>query len=504
MSLDFSKIIVSKRRDKSTVEGRNLTEELASDRARILYSAPFRRLTQKTQVFPLESNASIRNRAIHSLEVSDVGRWIAYNVTRDLIEINELDISYQLPIMNAVENACLLHDIGNPPFGHFGESAIKEWFKEKWEIICRESCSKINSRDLIERLIKDFVNFDGNPQGLRIILHLQTDLDEFSLNLTYTTILSFIKYVVSSSTIETDGSNPLKKKAGFFESEKQIIEDMKSELGINKNFRHPLAYIMEAADDISYCISDIEDGIEKNIISVEDFFFDLLEEWQRTADGPFPFCEFPDFSLEETQKSLGESLPFSEFLESKNDLGVSDFLEFKTSYVRGAIKKASDAFINKKDELLKGNVFSLFDKESLEYKAIECLKSVARKRLYRSSLAENPELAGHEIVTGLLNSFRPLMELPKDLFDTLLESRRIPSERYGKNLDLHWRLFNKLPEKHLKAYEYQVEKIDASTAQEGKFYEWYFRIHLIIDYISGMTDRFALEQYQLLKGIRYD
>jgi dGTPase len=413
-------------------------------------------------------------------------------------------VAYQLPIINAVENACLLHDIGNPPFGHFGESAIKEWFKEEWEDICKQACSKINSRELIERLTKDFVNFDGNPQGLRIILHLQTDLDEYSLNLTYTTILSFIKYVVSSSEIEVDGTNPLKKKAGFFESEKQIIEDMKAELGIDKKLRHPLAYIMEAADDISYCISDIEDGIEKKIISVEDFFFDLLEEWQRTGEGAFPFGEFPDFSVEETQKGSDDSVPFSEFLESKNDLGVSHFLEFKTSYVREAIKKAAEAFIDKRTEFLKGNVFNLFDKESLEHKAIECLKSVARKRLYRSSQAENPELAGHEIVTGLLNCYRPLMELPKDLFDTLLASRRIPSERYGKNLDLHWRLFNKIPEKHLKAYEYQVKKIIDKPGQETKFYEWYYRVHLIIDNISGMTDRFALEQYQLLKGIRYD
>src|SRR5437868_6788496 len=132
--MDFQTLISVKRRRPSKVkEARDVLEQLVSDRSRIVYSAPFRRLTKKAQVFSLESNAAVRNRITHSLEVSDVGRLVAYKVTQELIRRKQLSRELQLPIIYAVENACLLHDIGNPPFGHFGEAAISDWFRQNWE-----------------------------------------------------------------------------------------------------------------------------------------------------------------------------------------------------------------------------------------------------------------------------------------------------------------------------------------------------------------------------------
>jgi dGTPase len=479
MKLD--KILSAQRRKKTTKPGRTLTEELASDRSRVLYSSPFRRLSKKAQVFPLETNAAVRTRVTHSLEVSDVGRWIAYYVTEELVNKGEIKPDLQLPILYAVETACLLHDIGNPPFGHFGEDAIRRWFSDNWAECYKTSSGisreeEIPAEDHIQRLVTDFLDFDGNPQGLRIILRLQRDRDVYSLNLTYTTILSLIKYARSASELKDDG---LRKKAGYFESEKDIVEGLKDKLGIPRIARYPLAYIMEAADDIAYCISDIEDGIEKNIITAEDFFEELREEWV----------------------GLGGTRELSEFPLGNIDKDIEDpdarFFAFKVSYTQDAIRKAKEQFIQNYDHLLDGSISALLSEDTPEGKAIKCLKRVARRKLFRSPDAENPELAGYAIITGLLNAYKPLLTCSREQFDLLVKGRDDPSQVAGKNIDLHWRLFNKLPKKHLSTY------IDQLSEFEGQgLPEWYFRAHLIVDYISGMTDPFALELFQLLNGIR--
>jgi dGTPase len=471
--MEFKDIIVSTRLKDSEVKvkfNRNLTEDLASDHSRLLYSPPFRRLSKKAQVFSLESNASVRSRITHSLEVSDVGRLIAYGVTQKLIEDKTIDFDLQLPIIYAVENACLVHDVGNPPFGHFGEIAIKNWFEENWEECYQTAANlkKIKKDDPMKKLIEDFRQFDGNPQGLRILLRLQRDRDKFGLNLTYTTILSFIKY--SRSTSEPKGSG-LKKKAGYFQTEESVVKRIKSELKLDIDSRYPLAYIMEAADDIAYCISDIEDGIEKHIITERDFFEELQSEWVK---------------IETTNK-----FPFGEIGESTEN----KFFKFKVSYTQDAVRKATDLFTSNLKEILLGKVKSLFPDNSLESKAFDCLKNVARKKLFRSPEAENSEIAGLQIVIGLLEKYKCLLKCSKDSFNLLLEARETPSVVFGKNLDVEWRLFNKLPKKHLLSYQDQIKEFSDLP-------EWYFRAHLITDYISGMTDTFALEQYQLLSGIK--
>jgi dGTPase len=475
--MDYIKIITSRRRHSSSVPGRNLAEELASDRARIIYSSPFRRLAQKAQVFSLEGNASVRNRITHSLEVSDIGRWIAYYVTEELIKTEKIKQEFQLPIIYAVENACLLHDIGNPPFGHFGEAAIQRWFRENWQSVYAESkgISKISESDKVNKLIKDFLEFDGNPQGLRIVLRLQRDKDEFGLNLTYTTILSLIKYARSSSE---EKNKSLKKKPGYFESERDLVLKVKRELGISEDARYPLAYIMEAADDIAYCISDMEDGIEKEILTVSEFFYELSDEWRKIKEYDDP----ETFPLGDTNDELQ---------------GWLRFFEFKTSYARDAIAIATRKFLDNSHLCLTGSLPALFAEDTVEGRAIKCLKNVARRKLFRSSEAENPELAGYRIITGLLDHFKPLLTCSETQFKTLLEGRDNPSEVAGRGLDMHWRLFNKLPRKHLAAYEDQIKNPFDKDIQE-----WYFRAHLIVDFIAGMTDRFSMELYQLLSGIR--
>jgi dGTPase len=473
----FQEFISAKRRKSSSIEGRNLAEELASDRSRILYTPPFRRLAKKAQVFSLESNAAVRNRIIHSLEVSDIGRWIAFEVTKELINQTQIDPELQLPIIYAVENACFLHDIGNPPFGHFGEAAIRDWFSKRWEDCYRSSVGEEDGHlaRMIE-LVEDFKQFDGNPQGLRMILR-RRDRDSYGLNLTYTSILSLIKYVRSPVEIGTDD---LSKKPGYFESEKAIVLQMKADLAMKSNGRYPLAYIMEAADDIAYCISDIEDGIEKGVITTRQFFDELDSEWNND---------------EWNNARATNIFPMGDLGTSSED--KLKFFNFKTSYTRESIQRAKQRFLENFEALLEGRVGNLFPRNSEEAQAFECLKRIARRRLFRSPEAENPELAGYEIVTGLLEKLSDLLECTSEQFDILLAGRNDPSKLSRKGLDYQWRLFNKLPKNHVAVYEDLIKEFPRK-----EFPEWYFRAHLVTDYVSGMTDGYALELYQLLNGIR--
>ena len=173
------------------------------------------------------------------------------------------------------------------------------------------------------------------------------------------------------------------------------------------------------------------------------------------------------------------------------------FFDFKTSYSRSAIHAAKESYLEKEKDLLSGKHASLFPDDSLEGKATKCLKNVARRKLFRSPEAENPELAGYRIIEGLLESFKPLLECSSTNFQKLLDARGNPSAVSGQKLDLHWRLFNKLPKKYVDTYEDHLnDPFDKNVP------EWYFRAHLIVDFVAGMTDRYALELYQTFHGIR--
>lgn len=265
---NFIKLISAQRIRRSSQNNRTLSTEAESDRGRLIYSPAFRRLQQKAQVFSLESNAAVRSRLTHSIEVSQTGRFIA-----DLIvshpDLNEITQNHRAAFTSYIETACLMHDIGNPPFGHFGESAIKEWFLINGKNAISESGIDLN-KILLSNLLNDFIHFDGNPQGLRIVSKLQRNSDDSGLNLTSTTLGSFMKYVRGPHEEKKDGAY---KKIGYFSTEADIFS------WISKNYpkinRHPFAYIIESADDIAYCLSDIEDAIEKHLIFKSSAFKEI-------------------------------------------------------------------------------------------------------------------------------------------------------------------------------------------------------------------------------------
>jgi len=240
-----------RRRNSTITDTRSILIESESDKGRVINSASFRRLQQKAQVFPLEPNAAVRSRLTHSIEVSQVGRHIAQKVIESTLESSNQPYIELAAFVNTIETACLLHDIGNPPFGHLGETAIQCWFTK----------SKFGDA----REFKDLCNFDGNPQGYRIASFL-SGKDSFGLNLTCTQLLSMIKY--PTDVTGKDAGAPY-KKIGIFDADYAGYEDACEKLDWVPRRKFPFVYLMDAADDIAYSMSDLEDGIEKKVVSIE-------------------------------------------------------------------------------------------------------------------------------------------------------------------------------------------------------------------------------------------
>lgn len=502
MSSIYKSLLSTKRfkpPDKSRYES-DIAAATESDRGRVLYSSPFRRLQQKTQVFPLEDNAAVRSRLTHSLEVAHIGRQIAERAYLDLdsksrTELGLDDSGMELAFINIVETACLMHDIGNPPFGHFGERAIKNWFCNFGRKTFKKCLA--NSRPLeeekefcffLEHLVPDFEQFDGNPQGLRIVTRLQWNIDEYGLNLTFSQLAAYLKYLRSPAGPENPERKWLTKKPGYFYSEADLVRDIWSELGLSLDQRFPLAYIMQAADDISYCMSDIEDGLEKRLITQPDMYEKVRKIWEEKSKVVMP-----------ADRNFLSNLLDKSLTDSKGIDRPHPFFNFKTDLTSLLLESAAIEFVKLHKQILDGSAADLMDSRSSKEKAaLETLKQFARTYLFPLIEVEQIELAGYEIIKGLLNHFRPLLTLSAaDFLHVAHDDRETDS---GRALDLERRLFHRLPPKYVKTYHRALEQDDGSECRTAK--EWFHRAHLIVDYISGMTDRFALETYQMLSGIR--
>ena len=228
---NINRFFKPKRLKKSSIERDKTIEEFYSDRSRIIYSSSFRRLQQKAQVFSLEPNCNVRTRLTHSLEVADLGRSLANKIGNRLLDKHQIDAG-QIPAMVAiVENACLLHDIGNPPFGHFGEAAIQKWAKSELPKLVKDR-EEIDA-EIIQKLNADFREFDGNPQGFRIVSKLHCERDKYSLNLTISTLLAGLKYVRMAGDLSSENKE-IEKKAGFFHSEEDTIVSLWEKMGMEK------------------------------------------------------------------------------------------------------------------------------------------------------------------------------------------------------------------------------------------------------------------------------
>ena len=468
---NYSKLLNTERERKSTVKRTSAIEEIYSDRSRILYCSSLRRLQQKAQVFSLEPNASIRTRLTHSLEVTDLGRTLASKVTSRLVDESLINREEAQTFIAIVENACLLHDIGNPPFGHFGECAIRDWAKKKMKDSIPPDLKSVVPYEKLDILLKDFYEFDGNPQGFRTITKLQTEHDEHSLNLTYATLACTLKYSRAAGEEKDEG---ILKKAGYFQSEKDLVERIHEKLGLQRHSRYPFTYIMEAADDIAYCMSDISDGIEKRILTEEEFLRAFAREWKSN----YPYEELP------------VNVPKTDMKGFNRDVSIP--------WSKAAMDEACDNYFLHHKDVYDGTYGSLLSKDGKMGKVIDVVKQVSRRILYTSIEAESIELTGYAVISGILDKYSRLLKLPRKTF----EQMTIDSSK-ATDVDIERRLYNRLGKHFVQAYQYAMEKhkSDYWSTMNTEEFEWWLRTHLIVDHVSGMTDEFALQTYQMLTGI---
>ena len=265
------------------VKNTDLRSEFEKDYHRIIGSASFRRLQDKTQVFPLDKSDFIRTRLTHSLEVSSFAKSLGQNIGENIL-VYRKDSGFtprmKEDISSILQCAGLIHDIGNPPFGHFGEVAIREWFERNLSVLLYKGTPV--DQVLSPQMREDFYHFEGNAQALRLVSKLHFLVDERGMNLTYALLNTIVKYPVASTQIDEKSGDIKDKKIGYYYADREIFEEIQQETGTN-GCRHPLTFVLEAADDIAYKTADIEDAFIKGFISYHGLLEELSELQEQYA-----------------------------------------------------------------------------------------------------------------------------------------------------------------------------------------------------------------------------
>lgn len=457
----------------------DLDFSVESDRGRIISSASFRRLQKRTQVFALELNAAVRSRLTHSLEVAQTARFIAKTILKKLND-PELE-QIQNAFVSTCEMASMLHDIGNPPFGHFGETAVNEWMHNTGT---KYFDNMEGDESLKQILVKDLCNYDGNAQAIRIVQKLQR------LNLSYTQIASVIKYTRGAfEEKQSKGElNYLQKKPGYYYSEKDFVNKIWETLEIKKAHRFPLAYIMEAADDISYLSADIEDAVDKGILDFDKIYTLILDECDRVnkkyGTNNTLLKQIVEENYKKAKEKEDEPYRFNMFLTLT-----------RAKLITKLVNYVSDLYIKHHKQIFEGS----FNSALLEYdghhecsQAVEVLQNISYEYIYNDKQVQALEIKGFSIIQGLFNIYKPLLKLDRPEFKKLLEGGRV-------NCLICRNLLTRLSKKHLAAYKHSIAEI--KDEQSFDILERYYRTRLLIDYISGMTDDYALNEYQSLSAI---
>lgn len=440
--MEWKQLISNKRfgQEHKHAERHDDRSEFKRDYDRLIFSSAFRRLQNKTQVFPLPGSIFVHNRLTHSLEVASVGMSIGNDISRRVIQ-KQPDLKDTLveEIGTIVSAACLAHDLGNPPFGHSGEKAIQTFFSEGPGLKIKPMVSS--------EFWDDITHFEGNANAFRILTHRFKGRRQGGFVMTYSMLASIVKYPFASSLAGNHG------KFGFFASEAESYRKIADELGIScksapgeplKYARHPLVYMVEAADDICYEIMDIEDSHKLKILSYAETEHLLLS-----------------FFDEDIQQKIRQRI-IDEELTDENE---------KVVYMRASVigkleNECVAAFLAHEEEILAGTfegslIDHISERQKKAYK--ECEKTSFSK-IYQSKPVLDIELSGYQIMATLMEVF--------------IEAAVNPSRFYSKQL--------------LRRVSSQYD-IENENLEE--------RIMAVLDYISGMTDIYALDIYQKINGI---
>lgn len=473
--LDWTKLLSTRRRkdgdavltpNAKALEARTEHER---DHDRILFSTPVRRLQDKTQVFPLERNDSVRTRLTHSHEVANMAR--SMGTTLAFVHTEALGLPDAVnPLRNVpalLEAVGLAHDLGNPPFGHQGESAIQGW-------MAKNGTPRDENADSLgifdgwapsEAQRQDFLRFEGNAQAFRLLTRLQIVNDEFGLNMTYAFLAALMKYPVPSN--ETKKGSQARKKFNFFQSEADIVLDVWARTGLSKGVRHPLTFVMEACDDIAYSVVDVEDAAKKGLIN-----FNVLVAWlKHHADGD-------DVTLSVVAKAEKRHSEFRGKSLSPRELDDISMQMFRVDAIGSMVNAAVTAFVENKDAILAGE----FDKELMAVSKADklwaSLKSFAKQHVYSHRKVLEVELEGHRTIHALMDMFWAAITDRADATD--LSSRRPPLSGY---------VYSLISENYRRVAEGPNNRMPMR----------YRELQLVTDMISGMSDSFAIALHEDLR-----
>ena len=476
-----------------------ITRHFESDRGRIINSAAIRRLQQKTQVFPLERNAAVRSRLTHSLEVQQTGRYIAKEIIQALKEKPGGLAQYGLTDFSGafeslIEMSCLLHDVGNPPFGHFGEAAINDWFRVNLPgLLIEPQNAGVDNKELNEkflamngRLRQDLCHFEGNAQAIRLVHTL------LQLNLSYVQVACILKYTAPAwfQGEKPESFSTLMKKPGYYLSEEKYVAELLRATNTAQYHRFPLTYIMEAADDISYCIADLDDAVEKAIFSVDQLYGFLRDEWaslkkKKRVESDDLFVKIVESAYNEAQSKARH--------RSRSD---TFFMKLRVKVQSVLVAHAVRRFVDNIELIYLGSFnYSLLEDESDQNQLLNLFKMVARKHVFNHAEVEQLELQGYQVIKGLLNIYQPLLAMSYADFNILI------NEDSHKDYPIETRLFHKLSGKHRKAYSVQMRNLNVEHRFERLLWERYYRARLLQDYVSGMTDLYAWDEYRRLMAV---
>lgn len=462
----------------------DLRSEYEKDYHRIIGSASFRRLQDKTQVFPLDQSDFVRTRLTHSLEVSSFAKSLGQSTGRAILR-DVKDPSFhpenQTDICDILSCAGLLHDIGNPPFGHFGETSIRTFFREHFDrILYVPEWTEDGEAFPIGALLtkkqrEDFANFEGNAQALRVVTKLHYLVDEHGMNLTKALLATIIKYPVSSTEIDPDG--PIRcHKMGYFQADQETFDEVEKSCGLGGN-RHPLTYLLEAADDIAYHTADIEDAYRKGFITYHQLV-DELENRCTEEDG-----ENPDSGSRSVYRRMIDDLKqrYQRGVERRmsrpDNFAIQNWLIRVQSLL---LQAAQESFIQHYDEIMAGTfAVELLDPSVTGAgKVNDVLGEIANDYVFQSGTIIRIEIAADSILKGLLEKFTDAALY----YDT------------GRELSpYNQRLMTLVSENYRTIYQIYSE---GKTPQE----KLYLRLLLVTDYVCGMTDSYAQNLYWKING----
>jgi dGTPase len=448
-SMDWRKLLSARRlgAEAGTAPVTDIRSEFVRDYDRLIFSSAFRRLQDKTQVFPLAKSDYVRTRLTHSLEVASVGRSLGVLAgtaignldpsLRDVVDGHDLGA--------IVSSACLAHDIGNPPFGHAGESAIQEWFSDE-----REGGQFLDKWALTEESARDFLEFEGNAQGFRTLVCTQVPEQVGGMRLTCAVLAAFTKYPRQSLVEAVQATGISGKKFGFMQSEKALFEEVAAEVGLIKKtgaglawHRHPLAFLVEAADDICYHVMDIEDGFRAGALDFEELRA-LHQPWR-------------DADIDERAALIGDVQRQAEY--------------FRARTIGKLIYEFVDVFRDNLTGIMSGTFDDELSKHIRNSKAFTAFKAIARRKVYNSRPVVEIEACGFEVIGGLLAAFVGAMED--------FASRGAKCNVRSKTL---------------------LRLMPLNTDELANWSPYDRAVHAT-DFVSGMTDSYAVSLYQRIRGI---